>query len=296
LNFSRWLGFGALLAGGALCQVRGAAPSGKGEILVGEKGREIRVFTYKPATFSNGPIFFVFHGMKRNAADYRDSAVPLADRHGAMVAAPFFDTNRFSSHLYPRGGIFRKDGSLRPQEDWSVTWATRILREVLEGEGDPRREHYLIGHSAGAQFLSRYVALEPVTARRVVAANAGTYAFPRTDWDWAYGLGKLPKSFEGEETLRRYLGAPLTVCLGKADTNNTAEAGNFDASAEANREGLHRLERGRNFFEFGRKLAEEKKWSFGWIKVEIPEVGHDGELMLKDLRMDQALEIKNKVP
>ena len=273
-----------------------AAPFGKGEITVGEKEEAVRVFTYKPKTFSNGPVLFVFHGMKRNAEEYRDYAMPLADRQGAMVAAPLFDTNRFASHLYPRGGIFRKDGSLRPREDWSITWTTRILRQVLEGEGNPARPYYLIGHSAGAQLLSRYVALEPIQARRVVVANAGTYAFPRADWEWPYGFGNLPGGFGSEDQLKKFLSAPLTVCLGQADTNNTAEAGNFDDSSEANREGPNRLERGRNFFEFGRKLAAEKKWTFQWKKIEIPGIGHEGELMLKDLRMEEALGLGNKAP
>jgi len=265
----------------------GVAPEGKGEVSVGEGDRAIQVFTYKPKGFSNGPIFFVFHGAKRNAEDYRNWSIVLADKHRAMVAAPFFDQERFLAHLYSWGGILTKDGKLRDRKGWSFPIATDVIQTILKREGDPKREHYLIGHSGGGQFLSRYVAMEPVTAKRVVAANAGTYAFPRLDWDWGYGFGKLPKEFQNEERFKKMLETPLTVYLGMADT--LAEGENFDASAEANREGKVRLERGRVFFEYGQKLAKQKGWKFNWTKVEVPNVGHDANLMINDLRMEKAL-------
>ena len=265
----------------------GVAPEGKGEVSVGEGDRTIQVFTYKPKGFSNGPIFFVFHGAKRNAEDYRNWSIVLADKHRAMVAAPFFDQERFLAHLYSWGGILTKDGKLRDRKGWSFPIATDVIQTILKREGDPKRDHYLIGHSGGGQFLSRYVAMEPVTAKRVVAANAGTYAFPRLDWDWGYGFGKLPKEFQNEERFKKMLETPMTVYLGMADT--LAEGENFDASAEANREGKVRLERGRVFFEYGQKLAKQKGWKFNWTKVEVPNVGHDANLMINDLRMEKAL-------
>jgi len=265
----------------------GVAPEGKGEVSVGEGDRAIQVFTYKPKGFSNGPIFFVFHGAKRNAEDYRNWSIVLADKHRAMVAAPFFDQERFLAHLYSWGGILTKDGKLRDRKGWSFPIATDVIQTILKREGDPKRDHYLIGHSGGGQFLSRYVAMEPVTAKRVVAANAGTYAFPRLDWDWGYGFGKLPKEFQNEERFKKMLETPMTVYLGMADT--LAEGENFDVSAEANREGKVRLERGRVFFEYGQKLAKQKGWKFNWTKVEVPNVGHDANMMINDLRMEKAL-------
>jgi len=265
----------------------GAAPEGKGEVSVGEGDRAIQVFTYKPKGFSSGPIFFVFHGAKRNAEDYRNWTIALAEKHHAMVAAPFFDQERFLAHLYSWGGILTKDGKLRNRKDWSYPMATEVIQTMLKREGDPKREHYLIGHSGGGQFLARYVAMEPVTAKRVVAANAGTYAFPRLDWDWGYGFGKLPNELQNEGRFKKMLETPMTIYLGMADI--LPEGENFDASAEANREGEFRLERGRKFFEYGQKLAKTKGWKFNWTKVEVPNVGHDANMMINDLRIEKAL-------
>jgi len=266
----------------------GVAPEGKGEVSVGEGDRAIQVFTYKPKGFSNGPIFFMFHGAKRNAEDYRNWSIALAEKHHAMVAAPFFDQERFLAHLYSWGGILTKDGKLRDRKGWSFPIATEVIQTILKREGNPKRDHYLIGHSGGAQFLTRYVAIEPVTAKRVVAANAGTYAFPRLDWDWGYGFGKLPSEFQNEGRFKKMLETPMTVYLGMTDILPKGE--NFDDSPEANRQGKFRLERGRNFFEYCQKLAKQKGWKFNWTKVEVPNVGHDAELMINDLRMEKALE------
>lgn len=274
----------------------GPAPVGEAQTTVGKGREQIKVFTYKPSNFSSGPVLFVFHGMKRNADAYRGYAIPLAQKLRAMVAAPWFDDETYPSHAYAQGNLFRPDGSLRPKSDWSFTAAAGVIRAVLAREGNPRRPCFLIGHSAGGQFLVRLAAMEGLDLRRIVAANPGTYVFPRTDWDWPYGFGALPADLRREDNLRRFLSAPLTVYLGQADTNNTSEAGNFDASSEANRQGANRLERGRNFFEAGRKLAEEKKWSFGWKKVEVPGIAHEGKLMINDLAMEEALGLKNKAP
>jgi len=265
----------------------GAIPEGKGEVSVGEGKQAIQVYTYKPKGFSNGPIFFVFHGAKRNAEDYRNWSVSLAEKHHAVVAAPFFDQERFLAHLYSWGGILKKDGTVRDRKQWSFPMATEVIQDILKREGDPKRDHYLIGHSGGGQFLTRYVAMEPVTAKRVVASNAGTYPFPRLDWDWGYGFGKLPKDLQNEDHFKKMVETPMTIYLGLADTIPSGE--NFDASSEANREGKVRLERGRNFFEYCQKLAKGKGWKFNWTKVEVPNVGHDAEGMIKDPRIEQAL-------
>ena len=286
------MGLGILLAIRLEAASPVGMPEGKGELTVGAGERAIQVYTYKPKGFSNGPIFFVFHGAKRNAEDYRNWTIPLAEKYHAIVAAPFFDQGRFLAHLYSWGGILSKDGKLRDSGQWSFPLATEVIQSILKGEGDMKRDHYLLGHSGGAQFLTRYVAMESVTAKRVIAANAGTYPFPRLDWDWGYGFGKLPKEFQKEDRFKKMLATPMTIYLGLADISDSTETGNFDASDDANRQGKFRLERGRNFFEYGEKLAKEKGWKFNWTQVEVPDVGHDANLMFNDLRFEKAIGIK----
>lgn len=267
-------------------------PTGKGEVTVGAGERAIQVFTYKPKNFSSGPLIFVFHGASRNAADYRDYAVKLADRYHAVIAAPLFDAEHYPTQVYSWGGIVRKDGSLRDRKDWAYSRATEVIQAILKMEGDPKRDYYLIGHSGGAQFLTRYASLETVTAKRIVAANAGSYAFPRLDWDWGYGFGKLPKDFQKESAFKRLLATPMTLYLGTADTSTSTETGHFDDSEDANREGMYRLERGRSYFAYCQKLAKDKDWTFAWSLVEAPGVAHDANLMFNHNQFDRAIQIK----
>ena len=49
------------------------------------------MFTYKPEAYRDGPLVVVCHGMQRNPDEYRDKARGIAERMGAIVAAPMFD-------------------------------------------------------------------------------------------------------------------------------------------------------------------------------------------------------------
>lgn len=55
-----------------------------------------QVFTYKPATYNPGhsPLVLVHHGMQRDAVDYRDYAISMAEATGALIASPLLDKER----------------------------------------------------------------------------------------------------------------------------------------------------------------------------------------------------------
>ncbi len=136
--------------------------------------------------------------------------------------------------------------------------------------------YYLIGHSAGAQFALRLSAFVPTEARRIVAANPGTDLFASRDHEYPYGFGKLPAPLDSDAQLRSYLAQPLTLYLGTADTVRDAD---LDTSADADRQGANRLERGRQSFRIAEQLARQKGWTFRWRLVEAPGVGHDHQAM-----------------
>src|SRR5437762_3208612 len=75
-------------------------PAGSGKFEVDVEGTRFAIFSYKPSNYQDGPLILVFHGVNRNADDYRDNAITLADRTGALIAAPLFDSERFPSRLY----------------------------------------------------------------------------------------------------------------------------------------------------------------------------------------------------
>jgi pimeloyl-ACP methyl ester carboxylesterase len=271
----------------ASAQVNAAPiPTGLGHFQVGNGTNAITVYTYKPASYDGGPLVMVFHGVLRNAKDYCRDCIPMADRYHVLIAAPLFETNRFDTAEYQRGGVM-KQGVFQPPEDWTYHRLPAIVDAVRQAEGNPNLPYYFIGHSGGGQFVMRLAALYPMEAKRIVACNPGSDLFPRRDWMFGYGFGGLPKNLSDDAAMQRYLAAPLTLCLGLDDVD--PEHPELDRSAAAEREGHYRLQRGNNCFAYAQKLAQEHGWQFNWRKVEIPGVAHDAKGMLGSEQVQQAL-------
>jgi poly(3-hydroxybutyrate) depolymerase len=259
-------------------------PAGKAQFEFTANGRTLDVFTYRPTNYAAGPLLVVLHGMNRNADDYRDNAVVLGDRFGALIVAPRFGTNHFPAEAYQRGGVTRK-GEVLPREEWTFSYIPKLVAEVRRRAGRPDAPYYLIGHSAGGQFLTRLAAFLPGGARRIVAANPGTHLFPTRDLPFQFGFGNLPDELGGDEAIKRYLAAPLTLYLGTADTGEA----NLDKTATAMKQGETRIERGRNCFRLAQQLARERGWPFNWSLVEAPGVGHDSRKMFGHDHVETAL-------
>ncbi len=284
----------------------GAAPLpvGTGQIVMPNASEPLTIYTYKPANYRGGPLIVVFHGVQRNAEDYRNHAITLAERFGAIVAAPHFDKERFPMARYQRGGIQKSDGTAASREQWTYTLVPKLVAFLRAAEGQPQLPYYLIGHSAGGQFLVRLAAFLPGDAQRIVAANPGSLVFPARDQDFGYGFGGLPPtlsaslpwrrprqararaSLSSDEVIRAYLAAPLTLYLGTGDI--TPEH-SLDVSPAAMRQGPHRLARGRACFAAAEALAKAKGWAFNWRKVETPDIDHDAKRMFAATEVEAAL-------
>ncbi len=259
-------------------------PDGSGQLVVEARGVKLDVFTYKPAAYQDGPLIVVFHGIQRNADTYRDHAKTLGDRFGALIAAPRFETNRFPTEAYQRGGVI-KAGVVQPRDEWTFSLVPHVVDAVRRATGRADLPYYLIGHSAGGQFLVRMSAFTDTGARRIVAANPGAHIFPTRDADFPYGFGKLPDELGGDAALKRFLAQPLTLFQGTADTG----ASNLDQSAPAMRQGATRIERGRENFRRAQELAQAKGWEFNWVLVEAPGIAHDSAKMFSHANVEKAL-------
>lgn len=282
----------AALAGGT--SVRSQAPVaappdvpvGKATSRVDLGKVELDVFTYRPEKWSGERILFVMHGVLRNADEYRDHAVSMGDRFGALVVAPKFDAERFPSRCYQRGGILREDGTTARPEEWTYARIPELLTAIRARTGRKDAQLFVIGHSAGGQFVMRMSAFLDTGAVRLVAANPGSALFPTREMKFGYGFGGLPDELANDERLRRYLAAPLTLFLGTADD---APDEDFDGSAEAMQQGSGRHQRGLALYWMARTVAAERGWPFGWRLVEAPGVGHDHEKMFEHANCAAAL-------
>lgn len=103
----------ATLALYALLATAGELPHGSAQCVAECKGMPIELFTYKPESYTDGPLILVFHGVLRNAEDYRDHARRMGDRFHALIVAPRFPEARFPTASYQQGGL-RLKGEVRP--------------------------------------------------------------------------------------------------------------------------------------------------------------------------------------
>lgn len=251
-------------------------PVGKSRIEV-DVGERLEVFTYKSAQRADGPLLVVFHGVGRNADEYRDFAIPLAEKFGFVVVAPKFDKERFPLERYQRGGITR-DGQPQPRDAWTYAMVPRLVAELRAREGRADWPYHFLGHSAGGQFVVRMMAMAgPLGASGVVAANPGSQLFPARDQPFGYGFGGLPAELSDDAAIRRYVEAPLVLFLGTADTDPNHKS--LDREPEAMKQGASRYERNLRCFAAAQKLARAHGWKFGWRLVEAPGIEHDAAKM-----------------
>jgi poly(3-hydroxybutyrate) depolymerase len=264
----------------------GALPQGPAKVEIELSGTKLEVFTYKPASYSGEKMIMVFHGVLRNADEYRDHSKGMGDRFGALIVAPKFDAERFPSIKYQRGGILKPDGSAAPPEEWTYALIPKLFEAVKAREGKPNLKYWIIGHSAGGQFVARMAAFQDTGAERLVAANPSSWPFPTRVLDYAYGFGGLPESLSNDDMIRKYLARPMTVYLGTAD--NTPDD-NTDMSDGALVEGPARYQRGLAFFQFAKTIASRKGWAFNWNLAEAEGVNHDHGKMFDHPACEKAL-------
>ncbi|NKF31987.1 hypothetical protein HER21_36775, partial [Pseudomonas sp. BGM005] len=100
----------------------------------------------------------------------------------------------------------------------------------------------IFGHSAGAQFVHRYVEFVPHAPVNVaVAANAGWYTMPDESARFPFGLDGDAPQFDASAAFGRH----LVILLGTDDVGTK----NLRRDDEARAQGDTRLERGREFFD-----------------------------------------------
>ena len=262
--------WGVGLWGIALAAEEVELPVGSGRFEVAAGPYVVPVWYHRPAGFrSSDPVLFVMHGKQRNADEYRDQWVGL-------LVVPEFSKMQFpGADAYNLGNVFNDAGEMRPRDEWSYTVIETVFEEVRGRSGSKQERYALYGHSAGAQFVHRYLMFVPdARISRVVSANAGWYTMPNFGVAFPYGLGGTGVS---ETTLKNMLQKPVVVLLGTADTD--PDHPSLRRTPEANAQGPHRFARGEKFFATAEAWAATWQVPFRWTKVLAPDVGHFNEGM-----------------
>lgn len=239
------------------------------------EGYTIPVYYYIPSNcdLQSAPIQFVMHGTNRNAGDYRDSWITEAEEYKCIVLAPMFDKNQFPESYYQTGNVVAKpSGEVNPKEKYTYNIIEQIFLYFREAICSERNQFNIYGHSAGAQFVQRYMLfMDTKNVNKAVVANPGYYTYPDNDIMYPYGIKNIDKV-----NVRDYLSKDITFMLGAADTIRDA---NLRVTPEADAQGLNRYSRGCNFYDYCYNLSEQLGCNFSWSKYEVEKVGHSNTVM-----------------
>ena len=223
------------------------------------------------------PIVIVMHGASRDAPRYfRDWSEAARDR-GFIAVVPYFSKEAFpGSGRYNLGHVFDPEtGAQRPAQHWTFAAIEPLFDAVVERIDGEQAAYTLFGHSAGAQFVHRFLYYVPgARVKRAIAANAGWYTMPDFAVPFPYGLQGARVAKGG---LPGYLGRDLVILLGDADTSR--EDDSLRKTPEADLQGANRLERGHAFYRAGQARSEELGVDFGWRLQEVPGAAHSNAQM-----------------
>lgn len=233
-------------------------------------GPPLTIYAVEPASAGpDAPVVFVMHGVNRNADEYRDNWVDLAEQYGLRVYVPEFDGKRFKgAEGYNLGGL--AEGGVM-----AFDAIEPLFQSVQAERGSTTSGYYLFGHSAGAQFVHRAICYSDMPHLAfAISANAGWYTLPSLEDAWPYGLADAP---DGACTVAEWLQMPMLIMLGTADIDPNDP--NLRRTKEAMAQGPNRFQRGRHFYELAQAQAEADGVTFGWRVKLVEGVAHDNRGM-----------------
>lgn len=214
-----------------------------------------------------------------NAEYFAKSWENFAEENGLILIAPAFNQEDFSS----RRGDHARSGyrGLFGREISADEWVLRLVEAYRQAFGIASKQFYLYGHSAGGQFVGRFMVSHPELVKNAVISSAATYPQPSPEINWPFGMGELHADivWDSESTTRvdvepnkqDWLAAtqiPLTVIVGLDDTTE------LPAHLIPGQRGKNRITIAENWVRDMSAFAEANGMQ-GRFKIDlIPGIGH----------------------
>ena len=222
-------------------------------------------------------IVMVMHGFSRDIDRYFNDWRTQGEKHEFIVVVPHLDKETFpGSNEYNLGHVNDKEsGERRPESLWTYSAIEPLFDEVVLRLGGRQTEYTLFGHSAGSQFVHRFLFFKPhARVTRYIAANAGWYMMPDLSIGFPYGF---KNSGLDERAFKTAFEKDVIVMLGTEDTDPNDP--DLRQTEEALNQGLHRLQRGKNFIRFSSAQAEKNGSNLRWQLRLVEGAGHNNAAM-----------------
>lgn len=153
-------------------------------------------FFFLPNGTARG-ILVIAHGTRgkdetaqQTAKAYLNNWTDFSESHGIALIVPVFDDDRFGNTGGGYGGYRGLFGKHVPADDFVIGLVTSYQADL----GLPPEPFLLYGHSAGGQFVVRFLVRHPDRVRRAVASAPGRYSYPAGLAPWPYGAGLLTRT------------------------------------------------------------------------------------------------------
>jgi tripeptide aminopeptidase len=234
---------------------------------------DVEVFYSRPPKMSaRTKVLLVMAGRQRNADEYLESWIEWGAKNDYLVLAPRFDDKNWLEPLgYNFGNIAsgkERDNTPNPKNKWAFTLIEEMFDFARREFKLEAAEYDLFGHSAGGQFVHRFMLFMPVSrVRTAIAANPGFYTLPDMNEVFPYGLKNSPHPIT-EKDLLEWTNRKLILMRGTADIERTES---LRQTPEADAQGRNRFERAAFMFKKVREFNPKTTWQM----FEVPGVAHD---------------------
>ena len=242
-------------------------------------------YVYVPTSMpKQQQILVLVHGTPAKEESAEETAhyyivnwVDFAEEHGYLLIVPAFNQENFSS----RYGDIALSGyrGLFGREINADEWVLRLVRAYQQAFAAPEEQFYLYGHSAGGQFVARFLVTHADAIKRAVISSAATYPQPTTGVAWPFGMGELHADIEWDAATSKHVDiipdkqvwlaatqVPLTVLVGLNDTD--------ELSGYPGQKGKNRFTIGHNWVKDMVAFAQENGLESRFKTEIIPGKGH----------------------
>ncbi|MGX5200486.1 hypothetical protein [Aliikangiella sp. IMCC44632] len=254
--------------------------------------KKIQIYYYLPSRFNHQTkVIIVLPGAGRNGWSYRDSWIEASEKYNLLVLSP-----SYSEESYPRFWNYNLARMLSDVEinkaktaissykvvddsnEWIYSDFDRIFEHIVASLNLDAKYYDMFGHSAGGQILHRMALFSQNNkANKILAANSGWYTIPTFSEKFPYGLSHgvtLPKDFGSVFSTK------LVLFLGELDDESETR-GHLVRNPQLDKQGTHRLSRGKNFYQTALNFAQKLNVPFSWKIQIVHGVGHDYKKMSK---------------
>ncbi|MEN7548164.1 hypothetical protein AAG747_09600 [Rapidithrix thailandica] len=268
---------------------------------IGNEDKRIKVFYHKPKNFSpTSGILIVVPGAGRNGDSYRDAWIDESEAYNLLILSPMYPESTYGFEDYHLGGLITDTNFKNSVEyientniatldetkfdfninsnsnEWIFNDFDRIFDLTIEALNSKQTSYDMFGHSAGGHILHRLALFQKKSkAARILASNPSFYTLPDFEVPFPFGCKNAPIT---QEALKYAFEKELVVFLGEMDNENET-GGTFLRSTTADKQGLHRFERGKFFYSESKTIAEALKLEFHWDLVIVQNVGHNHQRM-----------------